>query len=547
MRNYLANLVANQLKRKSLTKESVWAERYRVMTKTFPGPWSFTHHPWLRQMHDDQSEVIVGQKAAQMGFSEWAINKTFFWLDILSSDVLYLLPNSKPDASDFSVGRFEPALQASEHIASMFSDTKNIGMKKAGAAILYIRGSRSDSQLKSIPTGRIVYDEFDEMPEGTRALAQERMSGQMARQELLISTPTIPDFGINREYLNSDQKHYFFKCPSCGHWEELTYSDNPSEPSSIIIVGERYNEPRVAESYLQCKNTHHPLPHVLKPDWLVSAQWVPSFSGTSISGYHVNQLYSTVAKPEAFARAKLRGDESPAYKQEFSKSKLGLPFIETGARVTDEELTYATRQYHQFTRWQGGLTMMGIDVGTRLHFEICDYTLAPGAGLGDINTLANARTLRAGSVKDFEELDQLMAAYHVTHCVIDAHPEKRKALEFAQRHLGRVSLCYYITGLSSTNPITIQPEYYAVKVDRTTWLDQSLGRYRNGTKVIPVDIGDEYTTHMKSLVRRYEIANNGDISSKYVNATSTDHLAHAANYCEIALYVACSAGSVQNI
>lgn len=546
MRQYLVDQVAKGLQRKALTKESVWATRYRVMSKTFPGPWTFDHHPWLREMHDDQSEVIIGQKAAQMGYSEWAINKTFFWLDINGEDVLYLLPNSKPDASDFSVGRFEPALQASPHISAMFSDTKNIGMKKAGSAILYIRGSRSDSQLKSIPTGKIVYDEYDEMPPGTRALAQERMSGQQRRQELLISTPTIPDTGINEEFLASDQKHFFFKCPSCGQWEELSYDpEGPPEAQSLIIVGERFNDPRVIESYLQCKHTKKLLPHETKKDWLKTAKWIPSISGTSVSGYHINQLYSTVARPEAFARAKLRADTNPAHAQEFAKSKLGLPFIETGARVTDEELTYATRPYHQFSQWQGGFTCMGVDVGTRLHYEIADFTMQ-GTGV-DINNLSHSRVLRAGYVKDFEELDQLMAAFHIIHCVIDANPERRKAREFAERHLGRVSLCYYVVGMSSTNPIVIQPEQCAVKVDRTSWLDLSLGRFRNGTKTIPVDIDEEYKPHMKALVRRYVVAPNGDISSKYVNAASADHLAHAGNYCDIALNVACSTGGNFNI
>lgn len=538
--SYLRERVVHGLKRKSLTKESVWAERYRVMKS---GPWSFTRHPWLKQMHDDQNEVIIGQKAAQMGFSEWAIDKTFFWLDILGEDVLYLLPNSKPDSSDFSIGRFEPALDLSEHIGNMFSDTKNVGMKKAGKAILYIRGSRSESQLKSIPTGRIVYDEFDEMAPTVRALAQERMSGQTSRQELLISTPTIPDFGINAEFLASDQKHFFFKCPRCGKWEELTYEKD--EPSSIIITAERFNDPSVNDSHLVCKNTGKRLEHESKPEWLESAIWVPQHDNTIISGYHINQLYSTAAHPSKFAIAKLRGDTNPAFAQEFAKSKLGSPYIETGSRVTDQELKEATRPYHQVHQWQGGMTFMGVDVGTRLHYEVCEYQIT-GQGI-DINNMAKSKVLKAGFVKDFEELDHLMAAFHIIHCVIDANPERRKATEFAERHLGRVSLCYYIVGLSNANPIVIQPEILAVKVDRTSWLDLTLSRFRDGTKTIPVDVSEEYAPHMKALVRRYNIAVNGDISANYVNASTADHLAHAANYCEIALNVGTSTGTVQNI
>ena len=542
MKDYLRDQLVKGLKRKSLTKESVWAERYRVMKQ---GPWRFKQHPWLEQMHDDQAEVIIGQKAAQMGFSEWAINKTFFWLDILGEDVLYLLPNAKPDSSDFSVGRFEPALASSDHIREMFSDTKNIGMKKAGGAILYIRGSRSDSQLKSIPTGRLVYDEYDEMAPTVRALAQERMSGQTSRQELLISTPTIPDYGINQEFLASDQKHFLFKCPSCGQWEELTYDPMGKDKDSIVITGETFNDPQVEHSYLRCKHTNKELPHNLKADWLENNEWVARYDNTNISGYHVNQLYSTAAHPSKFAIAKLRADTNPAYAQEFAKSKLGMPYIESGSRVTDEELDQCTQAYQMTHQWQGGLTMMGVDVGTRLHFEVCEFRFQ-GTGI-DINNLATSKVLKAGFVKDFEELDHLMAAFHVSHCVIDANPERRKATEFAERHLGRVSLCYYIVGLSNANPIVIQPELLAVKVDRTSWLDLTLSRFRNKTKQIPVDIHEEYRPHMKALVRRYKIADNGDISSSYVNAATADHLAHAANYCEVALRVACSTGTVQNI
>lgn len=539
LKQYLAQQMAAKAKRKALNKASTWAESYRIMTKTFPGPWSFKHHPWAKQVHDDESEVIVWQKAAQMSASETAMNRTFFKMDVLGQDVLYLLPNSKPDASDFSTGRFEPALQASEHLQKMFSDTKNIGMKKAGTAILYIRGSRSDSQLKSIPTGNIVYDEYDEMANGVRALAQERMSGQADRSEFLLSTPTIPGKGINAEFLASDQKYFYFRCPRCGQLERLTSEDN------LVIVGERWNDPRIAESHLICKNTKLVLPHETKIDWLSTGIWIPSVSNTSVSGYHINQLYSMVAHPSRYAESKLRGLEHPAYAQEFCKSKEGIPYVETGSCVTDEELLYATRDYRMFSMWQGGFTVMGVDVGTRLHYEIIDVKFDGRSS--DPNMAATTRVLRAGSVVDFGELDNLMQAYHIAQCVIDANPERRKAQEFAERFPGRVNLCFYVVGLSSTNPINIQPEHNAVKVDRTSWLDLSLSRFRNGTKIIPADIGEEYKSHMKAPVRRYVIADNGDISSKYVTVSGEDHLAHAANYAEIAIRVATTTGTVQHV
>ncbi len=537
----LRERISGGIQRRTLSKCSTWATRYRRMGKPFPGPFSFDHHPWLKAMHDDDSEMIVGQKAAQMGYSEFAINKTFFWMDVLAESVLYLLPNSKPDASDFSVGRFEPALDISEHLQQMFSDTKNVGMKKAGSAILYIRGSRSDSQLKSIPTGRIIFDEYDEMPEQTLALAKERASGQVNKQFILISTPTIPDAKINQHFLDSDQKHFMFKCPRCGQWEELTY------PESIVITAERYNDENIRKSHLICKKTKLELPHELKTEWMKENQWVRQFEDSFISGYHINQMYSPGTKPYEFAIAALRADINPYDAQEFYKSKLGKPYVEKGARVTDKELSDATREYGMRFKASNRLTVMGVDVGTKLHFEITDYEFDVNQPSLDVNLMAKGRVLRAGSVDNFEELDQLMMLYNVAQCVIDANPERRKALEFAMRFPGRVHICFYITGLNNANPIALQSDLYAVKVDRTSWLDMSLSRFRNGTLIIPGDIDHEYKPHMKALVRRYEKTNSEEIVARYVNASSADHLAHARNYNEIALRIAAAVGGMQDI
>ena len=528
------------IKRSTLRKCSVWATRYRHLhSPTYKGPFSFERYPWLLQIHDDDSEMIVNQKAAQMGLSEYAINRVFYKQDIFNESALYLLPNSKPDASDFSVGRFEPALALSPHLNEMYSDTKNVGMKKAGSAILYIRGSRSESQLKSIPTGLVIFDEFDEMPRTALPLAMERASGQAVKQFILISTATVPDFGINREYMSSDQKHFFFRCPHCGQLEELTF------PDSIVITAEYHTEASVADSHLICKKTKRELPHELKHEWLKDNEWVAQ-NDSIVSGYHINQLYSPTSSPSDFAKAYLKGIIDPFAAQEFAKSKLGAPYVEKGARVTDEELTAATGRYAMATSGRGRFTVMGVDIGTNLHYEITEYRFEPTAELQDINTQARGRVLRAGHVKEFHELDQLMNAFGIIQCVLDANPETRSARQFATRFPGRVKLCYYIVGLSNANPIQIDADNNTVKVDRTTWLDTSLSRFRNGTITIPADIDAEYKPHMKSLVRRYEEDKSGNPVAKYVK-TGHDHLGHARNYNEIALRVAGNIGNVQNM
>ena len=82
-----------------------------------------------------------------------------------------------------------------------------MGLKSTGRNVLYIRGSRGDSNLKSIPVSELVLDEMDEMDTHAVWLALERLSGQIEKHILAISTPTVPKYGIHKLYLRSTQEH----------------------------------------------------------------------------------------------------------------------------------------------------------------------------------------------------------------------------------------------------------------------------------------------------------------------------------------------------
>src|SRR5688500_6916945 len=158
----IADRVAMGLKRKSVTNCAKWAEMYRVMGGSFPGPWKWDHHPWLYDMHLAEGVKIIGQKAAQMGYTKWALNKTFYTMDVLGLSALYILPTSD-DASDFSAYRFDRALENSLYLLKFFSDVQNVGYERDGNASLYVRGSLSRSKLKTVDRVLIVCDELDEM------------------------------------------------------------------------------------------------------------------------------------------------------------------------------------------------------------------------------------------------------------------------------------------------------------------------------------------------------------------------------------------------
>jgi len=541
MLNVLAEQIVSGLRRKAITTCSKWAETYRVMGQPFPGLWRFDHHPWTREMHDCQEELIIGQKAAQMGYTETALNKVFYAIDVQGKSVLYVLPATNPDASDFSSSRFDPALEESEHLRKIFSDVQNVGHKRAGNANLFIRGSRSRSQMKSLPVGMMIFDEMDEMVQENVRLAIERMSGQVEKQAFMLSTATIDNYGINGEFKKSSQDHFFFNCPHCSKLTELIF------PDCMVIIGDDPSHPSIKDSHLICKECKHVLDHAGKIDWLKNGKWVAGKKECMSRGFYINQLYSMTVRPWEIAESYLRARTNPADEQEFYNSKMGVPHLVDGARITQEHVDSAIGGFKQIEKYTGNkLVTMGVDVGKWLHYEICEWSITEDSS-NDVNLKAKCKVLKADKVLNFEELDGLMSSYRIMSCVIDANPERRKALEFAQRFWGYVKMCFYGNGVTGKTVHVHAEDQHSITVDRTSWLDVSLGRYKREAIRLPMDISTEYKDHMQALVRVYEKDGNGNPTGRYVNGHEADHFAHARNYCEIALQLGASAGGSQSI
>lgn len=552
MAHALEKLIVERIKaglqRRSLVTCSRWAEACRVMAGGFPGPWRFKNHPWLREMHDSTAELNVGQKSAQMGYTEWALNTAFFSIDVKSRDVLYVLPAKTPDASDFSAARFDPALELSEHLTKLFSDVKNVGHKRAGTTNLYIRGSKSRAGLKSIPVGLIILDEVDEMDQDNIPLAMERAAGQREKQTLMISTPTVAGFGINKYFSDSTQEHFFFRCPACSKMTELIF------PDCLEVTAENLTDPTLRNSYIKCKECKCRIEHAEKPEIFKTGESVPTFKGRSIRGFQVNQMYSTVLKPVEIAQSFLRSLKDPADEQEFYNSKLGLPHIVAGAAVTMEQIDQCRElgRYKNGTFAQGIITM-GIDVGRKLHVEIDHWMMPKNRYSQDLNIEATPRVMWQGTLDHFEQLDKLMFEWRVNGCVIDAHPERRKAYEFASRFWGYVKLCIYARGIVGKQIHVLKDQTgqeideHTITVDRTAWLDLALARFKRRGIHLPVDIDMEYKQHICNIVRVYEKDKDGNPVGRYVTASGEDHYAHARNYAEMALLFATGVAPNVNI
>ncbi len=533
--------ISLSLRRKSITTCSRWACEYRRLGSDNM-LWRFDRFPWLRDMHDCNEEMIVGMKAAQMGYTETGLNKTFFTMDIKGKNVLYVLPVLKPDAADFSTSRFDPALESTPQLRLIFTNIKNIGHKRAGDASLFIRSSNSRSQLKSLPVSLVILDEVDEMNQANIPMVFERMSGQETRQAFLVSTPTFENYGIHKFFKISSQNHFFFRCPHCTKLTELVF------PDCLVITAEKPTDRKILDSHIICKECKGKLEHAQKIDWLRDGQWVKKFDNVTVEGFYINQLYSMATRPDQIAAACLKAVYDPIEEQELWNSKMGLCHVSKGAKVTDEDLSRCVGEFNQREDSpQNVFVTMGVDVGKWLHVEIGYWTFSQTFTHPDINLQATYHLIKETKVLNFEDLDSLIYKYRVNFCVIDANPEKRKAVEFAQRFDGIVKLCYYVVGMQAKQINISEEQDCIITVDRTSWMDVALGRFINKTIKIPQDTSLEYREQIKVPTKVYKRDKNNNPVGIYVSGENDDHYAHARTYSEIALKLGLSLLSNKNI
>ncbi len=368
-------------------------------------------------------------------------------------------------------------------------------------------------------------------------LALERLSGQIHKFVFSLSTPTIPNFGIHKLFLQGTQEHFYFKCPRCGRRTEFVF------PDCLEICGESITDPNLGRSHLKCKECRRKIEHEEKPDFLGNAEWHPTvLVDEDHRSFQINQMYSYTVSPKELAVAYFRGVGDEAAMVEFYNSKQGLPYIPDGGQVTDSEIENAVRGYFKENQRPDIGTdrciVMGIDQGKMNHIVVAEYFVEIGA---DVNASAQCKILAEFKLPgdDFELLDPLMREWQVKACVIDADPQINDARRFARRFPGYVYLCRYRRGVTGKELQVSEEDSGApiITVDRTNWLDASMGRFHSDRILLPADTTLEFKDHVKALVRTYEKDDQGNPRAVYLN-TGPDHFGHAFNYAEIALPLA---------
>lgn len=486
-------------------------------------PFSFKNHEYLIDIYQDDSPRKLYKKGAQMGFSTLEmLSSVWGCKNLYPTGILYLFP-TKDDVTDFSKSRFTRLISENPNtIGKWVGSTESANIKDIGGAFLYLRGSRTRTALKSIPVDKLVFDEFDEMRPGSGktsedksvrfdpiTLARERYSHSEFQHEDILSTPTLPDYGIEKEFEKSDQKHWYIRCEHCNYETclELTF------PECL-----RPSKNGVIRACKKCGGEIHPR----------NGRWVPRYSGRDLSGYYISQLNSVYINPKTIWDLYRNLDNmTPLQRLEFWNSKLGMGYVETRDRLTKQQVYALCDSAPMADKYIGdpGPCVMGVDQDTKNVWAVV------GKKMSD----RYAKIVYLGILDDWNGLDELMENFNVWQCVADAAPEKRNARKFADKYPGKVFLNYYNhhqKGSAKWNWRDL-----IVQENRTESLDTSHELIMKEMVILPrrcheVEIFAEHCHNTAKKLQEDE--ETGSLEYVYVKL-GADHFRHALNYFTIAM------------
>ena len=343
-----------------------WAVLYKIRLQACV--FSFKDHEYQLEPMMSEARRMCYMKATQMGITEIEVLKTLHGMihKRYPQGVLYMFPTTD-NVHEFSKSRFNPLIAANREAIGKYvkmggKGTDTASLKKIFDAFLYLRGARLSQaigvgldqkesvQLRSIPVDRAVFDEMDLMDDDVIAKAKGRMGHSRVKEEVYLSNPTLPDYGIDKLFQESDQRHWFKRC-DCGQWvsAELSFTD---------CVKTRPD----GTGYIACKcgrEIHSDL----------KGEWVPSQRQNSgaMHGYRISQLMSSFNDPAEILRDYIdppQGNLGDVY-----RLRLGLPYVAAEDKLTTDTVLDCCA-INPVLAGHNGPCAMGVDVGKIKHVII---------------------------------------------------------------------------------------------------------------------------------------------------------------------------------
>lgn len=533
---------------------------------------------FLQQPLDDQHPHKSMQKSRQCGASENEVRETLWFSDTHPhTKQAYVFPTFD-QVADFSKTRIEAVMKDSPYVRDRMGIDPITGKKKQGEDVvdnvrlrrmgedsfIFFRSGASPKAGEGIDVDKVTFDEIDRMHPNVMVAFNETLSSSAYGWRRDVSTPSLPGVGVNASFKDSDQQHWFMKCPHCGNWFTLIH-EYPKcvVPLSVDSRGVPNHNLHLSVPFIQEQDTHAYIctkcENFVSDETRVNGIWRPLYDyKTAVRGYQITQLICPWIS--ASSVEKKRNDYP--FEQSFENYVIGRPYLGDNVMLTRGDI------------------MRCIDRSLKSPYDVKRDNVAQGVDWGNTSWGVNAVQhpdnpekvilLDIWTATDSEAVTnadgrrdnphvrivaEKMRTWDVRRGVFDAGYGKDKNWELIQDFPGRVFSCFY-PNISQANNKSMEDQWNEddskVNVDRTNTLLIMAKMFRDGKIVIPDWVANSphfetFTKHLTNLVVIRDIetdakTNKDVITVRIGTLPGGDHFGHAMNYLTIALRKASSSG-----
>lgn len=236
-----------------------WANKYRKLSgenSAESGRWKTNRTPYLEEIMnaftDPKVHRIVLVASSQVGKTEMELNMLGYAIDIDPGPIMFVLPNTKPVAEEFSKRRVSAMIRDTPRLRRKVADVKSrngnntIFNKSYPGGMLTITGANSPSNLASTPCRYVFGDERDRWPKsaGTEGdpwgLVEARTTTFYNYKMVEVSTPTIKgNSAIEDSFNTGTQEYWSTACPHCHEYNYIIFENINFEYEVTVKNGKK--------------------------------------------------------------------------------------------------------------------------------------------------------------------------------------------------------------------------------------------------------------------------------------------------------------------
>jgi hypothetical protein len=398
---------------------------------------------------------------------------------------------------------------------------------------IYFRSGQTRRELISSAMDCAVIDEFDEFenPIAVVPTIEARFEHSDYGYLLGMSTPTIPDIGIDQVFGMSNQYNWYTQCQRC--------HKDFSALNEVGLVGFENCVGRAEDGSVGfiC-----PLCHELTDTNNVPGFWhLDQQKDNQKFAYGLSRLFtSTHSLKKLLARY-----EEALNLQEFYNSVLGIAYAAENARLTKAGIIECCTGPEKHFSASEDPTWMGIDVGKKCHWVV-------GRPNG-----SHRQILAYGSC-GWDHLEEITKRFNVKYCVVDLRPYEQEVKKFIGDRRGYWA-CDFNTGHQedwyrrvTADGETRSHKVRIIKADKTQCCDILIREVmQKHSFILPGSAkGDNLFLNQMCAPVRVEKTDKdtGDTKAIYGNGGKADHYFFALVYfllaCELRRGISVTPGGV---